>query len=221
MALIRALPAEYNALHQTLLLDDSLTLDKLQDTFVALENQPGAPSSTPALSHAASTLSCTFCGRSGHSEDQCFAKRDASTKAKEKAAQRTQYQGSGKGKRKETASEASKDAKDASDTAQESVGVATVSAGCASALLSTSDRASWLSSPAAANWNTDTGASAHMTPHCHWFRSYSPHVIPIRLANSHIVYSAGLGSVVFQPAEKEGAVLPAVVLHDVLHVPAL
>ncbi|KAI0349798.1 hypothetical protein OH77DRAFT_1414314, partial [Trametes cingulata] len=35
MALIRALPAEYNALRQTLLLDDSLTLDKLQDTFVA------------------------------------------------------------------------------------------------------------------------------------------------------------------------------------------
>ncbi|KAL7278649.1 hypothetical protein ACG7TL_007650 [Trametes sanguinea] len=221
MALIRALPAEYNTLRQTLLLDDSLTLEKLQDTFVALENQPGAPSSTPALSHAASTLSCTFCGRSGHSEDQCFAKRDASTKAKEKAAQRTQYQRSGKGKRKETASEASKDAKDASDTAQESAGAATVSAGCASALLSTSDRASWLSSPAATNWNTDTGASAHMTPHRHWFRSYSPHVIPIRLANSHIVYSAGLGSVVFQPAEREGVVPPAVVLHDVLHVPAL
>ena len=92
MALIRALPAEYNALRQTLLLDDSLTLEKLQDTFVALENQPGAPSSTPALSNAASTLSCTFCGRSGHSEDQCFARRDASTRAKEKAAQCTQYQ---------------------------------------------------------------------------------------------------------------------------------
>ena len=217
MALIQALPAEYNALRQTLLLDDSLTLEKLQDTFVALENQPGAPSSTPALSNAASTLSCTFCGRSGHSEDQCFARRDASTRAKEKAAQRTQYQRSSKGKRKGTASEASKD----SDTAQESAGAATVSAGCASALLSTSDRASWLSSPAAANWNTDTGASAHMTPHCHWFRSYSPHTIPIRLANSHIVYSAGLGSVVFQPAEREGVVPPAVVLHDVLHVPAL
>ena len=96
MALIRALPAEYNALRQTLLLDDSLTLEKLQDTFVALENQPGAPSSTPALSNAASTLSCTFCGRSGHSEDQCFARRDASTRAKEKAAQRTQYQRSSK-----------------------------------------------------------------------------------------------------------------------------
>ena len=45
MALIRALPAEYNALRQTLLLDDSLTLEKLQDTFVALKN----PGSCPAL----------------------------------------------------------------------------------------------------------------------------------------------------------------------------
>ena len=60
MALIRALPAEYNSLRQTLLLDDSLTLEKLQDTFVALENQPGASSSLPVLSHAASTVTCTF-----------------------------------------------------------------------------------------------------------------------------------------------------------------
>ncbi len=35
MALIRALPAEFNSLHQTLLLDDSLTLE---EAFVALEN---------------------------------------------------------------------------------------------------------------------------------------------------------------------------------------
>ncbi|RDX40438.1 hypothetical protein OH76DRAFT_1303572, partial [Lentinus brumalis] len=177
-------------------------------------------------SHAASTLSCAFFGRSGHSEDQCFSKRDASARAKEKAAQRTQYR-SGKGKHKENASEASKDSNNSPDTAQESAGAATVSAGCASALLSVSDRASWLSSPAAANWNTDTGASAHMTPHRHWFCSYSPHttwrllayldhkgrffrsssiIIPIRLSNSHIVYSAGLGSVVFQPAERGGVV---------------
>ena len=38
MALIRALPSEYTSLRQTLLLDDSLTLEKLQETFIALEN---------------------------------------------------------------------------------------------------------------------------------------------------------------------------------------
>ena len=123
-----------------------------------------------------------------------------------------------KPERKNNMAEASKDAL---QTPQESAGVATVSAGCTSALLSVSDHASWLSSPAAANWNTDTGASAHMTPHRQWFRSYSPHTIRIRLANSHIIYSAGLGSVVFQPAERDGVLPPAVVLHVVLHVPAL
>ena len=38
MALIRALPSEYTSLCQTLLLDDSLTLEKLQEVFVVLEN---------------------------------------------------------------------------------------------------------------------------------------------------------------------------------------
>ncbi|CDO77982.1 hypothetical protein BN946_scf184811.g3 [Trametes cinnabarina] len=169
MVLIRALPAEYNALHQTPLLDDSLTLDKLQDTLVALEKQPVAALSTSALSHA--------------------ALRSPARSAAAPATPRT-YQHSGKGKHKDTASEATKHAK---DTLRHRPGVC------------------WCG----------YCASAHMTPHRHWFRSYSPHVIPIRLANSHIVYSAGLGSVVFQPAEREGVVPPAVVLHDVLHVPAL
>ncbi|PIL25514.1 hypothetical protein GSI_12425 [Ganoderma sinense ZZ0214-1] len=80
-------------------------------------------------------------------------------------------------------------------------GVAIVGPGSGSALQSISDRSSSLSSPAAMHWNTGTGASSDMTPHCHWFRSYSPHSISIRLANSHIVYSEGLGSVAFQPAD--------------------
>ena len=87
MALIQALPPEFALLHHTLLLDDSLTLDKLQDIFVVLENQPGTSLSTPVLSNVTSKVSCTFCGRSNHSQDQCFSKCDASTKAKEKASQ--------------------------------------------------------------------------------------------------------------------------------------
>ncbi|KAJ7017552.1 hypothetical protein C8F04DRAFT_915772, partial [Mycena alexandri] len=41
---------------------------------------------------------------------------------------------------------------------------ATESAGKASAFESTTHRASWLKSRAATDWNTDTGASSHMTP---------------------------------------------------------
>ncbi|KAI0687313.1 hypothetical protein C8Q76DRAFT_635615, partial [Earliella scabrosa] len=216
MALIRVLPVKYNSLWQTLLLNDSLTLEKLQDTFVVLENQLSASLSLLVLSHATSAVTCTFCSHQNHSEAECYSNHNTSTKAKEKATRRISSRVNPR--RKENTAEASKDT---SETPQEFTGVVTVSAGCASVLLSVSDCALWLSSLAAANWNTNTGASAHMTLHCHWFCSYSLHTIPIHLANSHIIYLAGLGSVVFQPAERDSVQPPAVVLHDVLHVSAL
>ncbi|KAF7761159.1 hypothetical protein Agabi119p4_10568 [Agaricus bisporus var. burnettii] len=51
-------------------------------------------------------------------------------------------------------------------------------------------------------WLADTGATSHMTPHRHWFKSYSPNCIPIRLADNSTIYSAGVGSVVFQPHQE-------------------
>ncbi|KAF7763798.1 hypothetical protein Agabi119p4_8335 [Agaricus bisporus var. burnettii] len=59
-----------------------------------------------------------------------------------------------------------------------------------------------------------------MTPHRHWFKSYSPHRIPIRLADNSTVYSAGVGSVVFQPVVN-GKETRAVEFTRVLHVPDL
>ncbi|EKM73426.1 hypothetical protein AGABI1DRAFT_134795 [Agaricus bisporus var. burnettii JB137-S8] len=70
------------------------------------------------------------------------------------------------------------------------------------------------------HWLADTGATSHMTPHRHWFRSYTSHKIPIRLADNSIVYSSGVGSVVFEPVVN-GKVVRAVELTRVLHVPAL
>ena len=93
------------------------------------------------------------------------------------------------------------------------------SAGHASA-LSSSNHALWLKSPACNQWNTDTGATSHMTPHRHWFCSYIPHVVAIQLADHSIVYSAGLGSVEFQPVVN-GIKMCPVVFHDCLHVPDL
>ena len=59
-----------------------------------------------------------------------------------------------------------------------------------------------------------------MTPHRHWFKSYKPLRVPIRLANNHIVYSAGIGSVVFVP-EVDGHILRPIEFTRVLHVPDL
>jgi len=49
------------------------------------------------------------------------------------------------------------------------------------------------------HWIADTGATSHMTPHHHWFKSYTHCRTPIHLANNTVVYSAGVGNVVFEP----------------------
>ncbi|KAI0340728.1 hypothetical protein BDW22DRAFT_1317826, partial [Trametopsis cervina] len=59
-----------------------------------------------------------------------------------------------------------------------------------------------------------------MTPHKHWLRNYKPLAVPICLANNTLVYSAGVGSVVFTP-EVEVEYLRHVEFSRVLHVPDL
>ena len=58
-----------------------------------------------------------------------------------------------------------------------------------------------------------------MTQH-HWLCNYTPHHIPITLANNTVVYSAGVGSVVFH-SKLKGEVTRAVEFTHVLHVPDL
>lgn len=52
-------------------------------------------------------------------------------------------------------------------------------------------------------WNADTRATAHMTPHRHWLCSYRLCRVPVELVDSRdggrVVYSEGIGSVVFTP----------------------
>ena len=59
-----------------------------------------------------------------------------------------------------------------------------------------------------------------MTPHRHWFRSYAPLQTPIRLADGKVIYSAGVGTVVFEPVIS-GRSQRAVEFTRVLHVPEL
>jgi hypothetical protein len=73
---------------------------------------------------------------------------------------------------------------------------------------------------ASSDWTADTGASSHMTPHHHWFLSYQPYKVPVRLANGQMIYSAGVGTIRFKP---EGKDIPNCLLEfeRVLHVPNL
>ena len=59
-----------------------------------------------------------------------------------------------------------------------------------------------------------------MTPHHHWFKTYTPLRVPIRLADESVVYSAGVGSVYFVPIVG-GQKKRAIELKRVLHVPDL
>jgi hypothetical protein len=68
------------------------------------------------------------------------------------------------------------------------------------------------------HWIADTGATSHMTPHCLWFTSYCPHVVPIRIASNAVIYSASVGNVILTPTNPS---LHPCHLSRVLHVPEL
>jgi transposase InsO family protein len=92
-------------------------------------------------------------------------------------------------------------------------------AGSASTVASLSSHLSaHIVSNASYLWCTDSGASAHMTPHRHWFKELKPHKVPIELADNRVVYSEGIGSVIFHPKDKK---LSPILLSDVLYVPQL
>jgi hypothetical protein len=59
-----------------------------------------------------------------------------------------------------------------------------------------------------------------MTPHRDWFVHYTPHVIPVKIADGNIIHSAGIGTVHFRPV-LNGAPGRLVAINKVLHVPAL
>ena len=73
---------------------------------------------------------------------------------------------------------------------------------------------------ACVDWNADTGATSHMTPHHHWLHNYVPQCIPIKLADNNTVYSAGEGIVYFNPII-DGKAARTFGFIRVLHVPDL
>src|ERR1700712_389114 len=76
------------------------------------------------------------------------------------------------------------------------------------------------SSPTSDLWNCDTGATAHMTPHRTWLHTYQPTRIPVRLADGKLIYSAGVGTVLFQSVIR-GEPGIQVEFSRVLHMPDL
>ncbi|TDL20497.1 hypothetical protein BD410DRAFT_700995, partial [Rickenella mellea] len=203
MALIRALPAEYSSFASSLLLLEKFDKAKLHQAFITEENNrvPRPTVDSPialrsaAIAHS-STTKCTFCTRTGHVMENCYKFRDAkqlaATEASEPIQQRQNTNKKNRRGRGGKANQASNDASSSTTT------TTTELAGNAST-HDWSHPASLLVSDASSDWNTDTGATSHMTPHRHWFTTYTPFRVPIRLANNDVIYSAGVGTVRFQP----------------------
>ena len=203
MALIRSLPDEYKSLSQSLMLLDDLNKTKIREAFLAEETnsqrrgeQNVAGTSDLALA-TSNDQECDFCGWKGHTSSECRKLAAARTNARK---QRT-------GK-KQTANTANNE--------PEQSNVVESAANASSYHISSSP----LQIDANFDWNADSGATSHMTPHSHWIRNYTPFRTPIRLANDHIVYSAGIGSVRFAPTIG-GKKARVVEFTQVLHVPDL
>lgn len=201
MGMIRALPEEYSGFQSSLMLLDQLDTATLTEAFrneeiTRTRRAPATSTSDAVLS--VSDASCTFCGYLGHMQDQCRAYAKAQQELKARRAKPKKFNSGNSGTSSGKANSA-----------------VTESAGNAS--LRSADPSL---DDAHTHWNTDSGATSHMTPHREWLRNYTPYRVPIKLANNSIVYSEGVGSVVFEP-RIGGKSAQLVELTRVLHVPAL
>ena len=208
MSLIRALPSEqYGSFTSSLLLLDKLDKATIHQAFVTEETQRrrragdnDSQTQAMATTHKFSKpLHCDFCGKKNHTTKRCYLYLKAQKQAKEDA----KNANSGEAKQ---AQEAQQDVKEF--------------AGNASRSLDPSDPNSPLQLDADFDWNADTGATSHMTPHRHWIHDYTQLSIPIKLADNTIIYSAGVGTVIFNPVVR-GKSSRAVAFTRVLHVPKL
>ena len=208
MALIRALPEEYRHLSSSLLLMDKMDKDVILQAFRSEEQnrqrhtetvnqakangQKGSRSSKTPLK---ADTHCYFCKKKGHWTDTCPELKELKELKREKDKSKT-----------EGASKAAEKAE-----------AVTEFAGKASAV---SEHEANSTSSNVFHWNTDSGATSIMTPHRHWIRNYTHYRVPIKLADDRIIYSAGVGSVVFRPTI-HGRISRDVEFSRVLHVPAL
>jgi transposase InsO family protein len=226
MAMMHALGPEYSHFTSSLALLTDLDKDKVKAAFQTEEinrrprSDPHPSSGSSALSTSTSSCSCNpsapcaFCDKTGHCQCKCYSLQRA--KDTYKSSKRT-----GRRPNQANTTSAGPAVASASPTAANATQDVVERAGNASfRSMDPSDPLSPLQLDADVDWNADTGATSHMTPHRHWLRNYSPKRVPIKLADNTVVYSAGVGSVVFHPT-LEGKRGRAVEFSNVLHVPQL
>jgi len=209
-------PRDDSMLHHTLnhlkdpstvdILDHLRKADSLQHNTSLAEGALAAQSPSTSSTKTKGRFNCKIHGAdSPHSDDRCWAQHPELRPKDWKP----------KGKRRETAKVADASALSPTITpAEERAMMASV------AHIASPPHIRPSNSKADTSWNTDSGATSHMTPHCEWIRNMVPCKIPVSLANNHIVWATGKGQVLFNPVIY-GAQSESVLLDDVLYVPAL
>ena len=207
MALIRALPAQFKHLTSALMLQSELDKDTVLELFRAEELQ--VVKEEQSLNRAAAAFVPRGRGRGrggyrggyrgsgGHTSSGCYNCGDKGHWANECPNPKKSIQ--------------------ANKAQVEAEEIVVESAGCASAFSLDQLNSSFSD---IVSWNTDTGATSHMTPHKSWIRNYTPYRVPVKLADNRVVYSEGIGSVVFSPLIN-GQTARDVEFSRVLHVPDL
>ena len=190
MAILRALPDTYQSLVFNLLMNKDLSLDMVHSALKREEinRKPRASAPSPS-SDSALAAATKWCELH---ESSSHNTKDCRTLVQLK--KRRQGQNS-------------------SQASQGNSATTQNTESARNASLRSSD-ASWTVSN---DWIVDTGATAHMTPHRHWFVSMVPCKTPIRPADKSIVYSEGKGVVHFAPRASK----LVVAVTDVLYVPLL
>ena len=230
MAMVHSLGKEYSHFVSSLLLFQSLEKDRLKEAFLAEELQhmhhPEAPTVSEAILFTSGStckcppsVSCSFCKYSNHYIHKC----QNLVKVKSNyLAQKTKCTKKG-GNAANQASDASTSSQPPAESSSGSQSTSQAMEFAGNASLHSLDPSCPLyplQLDADIHWNADTGATAHMTPHCHWMQNYTSKCVPVKLADNKVVYSAGVGSVVIVPVIG-GKKQHPVKFSNVLHVPDL
>lgn len=219
MTFLRGARSQFENITSNLLTKEAPTGASARDALKSIEDfntstsLSGAQSlrvSTPSTS-SSDVLWCLIHNSATHSTKKCVCYEEYS---KNPAAFMKQFTEARKAKYDTSRSKDFKSRKAQAAKVEESAQSTVEFAGAASARTSPS-----ITSPSN-SWNTDTGASSHMTPRRSWFQEYRPYRVPVRLANGQVIWSRGRGSVIIRPRVGEST-LPLVTFTNVLHVPDL
>ena len=226
MAMMHALGNEYKHFTSSLALFTDFDMDKVKAAFQTEEmnHRPRPdPFASSALSASTSTCRCnpsspcTFCDKAGHCQCKCYALQPAKDNLKlSKHSGRRPNQANAT-----STTPTSPLTMSTTETANVAAQDVVEHAGNASLhSIDPSDLLSLLQLNADVDWNANMGTTSHMMPHRHWLHNYTSKCISIKLADNTVIYSAGVGSVVFHPnlERMRGRVVE---FSNVLHVPHL